>query len=111
MANIATYWQNGDTIDYKNETGAKIAAGSCVLIGAVLGVAGGDIEKDEVGALVVSGVFEIPKKAAVALTVGQRVKYTDTDGIDAATGADDAVGYAVEAADADAGTALVKLLG
>lgn len=109
MAKLATYWQRGEAIDYENATGATIPAGSCVLVGSVLGIAGCDIANGEVGPLNVEGIYEIPKKAAVALTAGQKVTYTDVDGIDAAT--DTAIGYAVEAAGASDATALVKLLG
>lgn len=111
MAKLATYWQRGEAIDYKNETGAKIPADTVLIIGSVLGVAGGDITDGEVGAVHVNGVFEIPKKATVALTAGQKVTFTDKDGIDAAGDGAVVYGYATQAAAASDATAIVKLLG
>ena len=110
MAKLATYWQRGEAIDYKNETGAKIPADTVLIIGSVLGVAGGDIADGEIGVVHVNGVFEIPKKAAVALTAGEKVTFTDKDGIDAA-GEGTVYGYATQAAAASDATAIVKLLG
>lgn len=111
MSKAATYWQRGEAIDYKNTGTATIEAGTCVIVGSVLGVAGTDIPAGEVGSLHVTGVFEIPKKASVALTAGQKVTFTDANGIDAAGSGATVFGYAVEAAAAADATALVKLLG
>ena len=43
MAKLATYWQRGEAIDYKNETAAVIPANTLLIVGSVLGVAGMDI--------------------------------------------------------------------
>ena len=126
MAKLATYWQRGEAIDYKNETAAVIPANTLLIVGSVLGVAGMDIPAGEVGSLhkVVrgllkaysdvtghEGVFEIPKKASTAVTAGAKITYTDTDGASPASGSNPVYGYAVEAAAAEAATVLVKLLG
>lgn len=109
MAKTAVYCQKGDAIDYKNSTEEMIAANTVVIIGKRMGVAGGDILPGEIGTLHMTGVFEIPKKASVALAAGDLVVFTDADGIDKATS--DVMGYAVEAAASEAATARVKLLG
>lgn len=111
MAKLATYWQRGEAIDYKNETGAAIPANTLLIVGSVLGVAGTDIPVGEVGSLHVEGVFEIPKKASTAVTAGAKITYTDADGASPASGSNPVYGYAVEAAAAEAATVLVKLLG
>lgn len=106
---IAKYVQTGEALDYTNSTDARIPANSVVLIGKHIGIAAGDIEPGALGALHVAGVFEIQKKAGVALTMGQGITYTDADGIDAAD--TDAMGYAVADAGADDPAAAVKLIG
>lgn len=109
MAKTATYIQHGEALDYQNTTEAMIPAGTVILLGKRMGVAGGDIQPGEVGALHVVGVFEITKKAGVELAAGDNVVFTDADGIDKAS--TDVMGYAVEAAAAADETVKVKLLG
>lgn len=69
----ATYWQRGETIDYKNETEDPIEAGTLVSLGYIVGVAASDIPAGEIGALHIEGVFSIPKDAGTSLTIGDRV--------------------------------------
>ena len=109
MAKTAVYWQKGESLDYTNPTETLIPANTVVLLGERLGVAGTDIPAGETGSLHMTGVFEIPKKAGVALAAGDPVTFTEADGIDKASKG--SVGYAVQAAGADAATAFVKLLG
>lgn len=109
MAKTATYIQRGETLDFRNSTETAIPAGTVVLFGDRMGVAGGEIAAGGSGALHVVGVFDIPKKTGVALEMGEAVVYTEENGIDKAT--DKAMGYAVSAATAEASTAIVKLLG
>lgn len=112
MSKLASYWQRGESLDYQNNTEALIPAGACVLVGTVLGVAAEDIPAGGFGALHVEGVYEIPKKAEVAIKAGAKVTYTEDNGIDAVSDTTTTVvGYAVENADASAATAMVKLLG
>ena len=85
MAKTATYIQRGETLDYKNSTDAAILAGTVVLFGDRIGVAGGEIPAGAVGDLHVVGVFEIPKKTGVKLEMGEAVVYTEENGIDKAT--------------------------
>ncbi len=109
MANKAVYIQRGEALDYENSTEALIEAGTVLLFGKRIAVAGGDIPAGETGAVHVTGVFEIPKKASVALAVGDNVAYTERDGIDKAEA--DVMGYVVEAAAAEDDTVKVKILG
>ena len=104
----AAYWQRGEALDYKNTTEEKIEADTVVVLGKHIGVAGGDIYPGETGSLHMVGVFEIQKKAGVAINAGDDIAYTE-EGIDKAAGT--VMGYAIEAAVADAATIKVKLLG
>ena len=61
----AMYEMRGEALDYKNETNADIKAGDIVTLGNKrIAVAGSDIDKNEVGAVHVTGVFAMPKKTA-----------------------------------------------
>ena len=98
-------------MDYLNETGAAIPAGTVLKLGTHIGVAGTDIPPEGVGSVHMVGVFKIEKKSGTVLAVGDPVKFDDEEGIDKDTGGTATVGYAVEAAEADELTAFVKLLG
>lgn len=105
----ATYWQRGETLDYKNNTSATIEANTIIVIGKRIGVIGTTIYPGEKGSLHVSGIYSIPKTADVEIALGANV-YFDGTAI-TTTETDTPAGYAVEAAAADAATVLVKLLG
>lgn len=109
MTKTANYIQRGESIDYLNTTEELIPAGAVVLLGSRIGVAGGEIPAGSVGALHMEGVFEIQKKAGVALAAGDEIVFTNEDGVDKA--ADKSMGYAVRASGSDEATATVKLLG
>lgn len=114
----ATYWQRGETLDYKNGTDKKIEANTIISFSGHIGVAGTDILPGELGSLHVMGVFEIPKTATTAIEMGAAV-YFDGTGItdaedDGATSNPTAyplAGYAAQAAAAADTVILVKLAG
>lgn len=114
----ATYWQRGETLDYTPEK--AVENGEVVSLGTRIGVAGGDIKAGELGHLHVVGVFEMPKAASTAITMGATVYYdvaNDKITTTASTGSGDTkvdnipAGYAAAAAGANDATVLVKLLG
>ena len=124
----ATYWQRGEAIDYTNSGDSKINAGTILVIGARVGVAGCDIAPGAVGSVHMEGVFEVPKEYAAsdkALTLGQEVQWDNSNsyfkaavamvvgtGGDAGkvTTAPSAVnGYVVKAASSADQTVLVKI--
>ena len=109
MAKMAVYLQSGDALDFRNNTESVIPAGTVVLIGKHMGVAGCDIPAGGLGSIHVTGVFEIPKKASVELKAGDNVVFTEEEGIDKATA--DVMGYAVASAAASEATVKVKLVG
>ena len=78
----ATYFQRGEAIDYVNSGDSKIAAGTILLFGSRLAVAGCDIPAGEAGSLFVTGVFRMPKEYAAsdkALTAGQNVQWDNSN--------------------------------
>lgn len=112
-ATKATYWQRGETIDFKNAGDTIIPANTIVKIGARIGVAGTDINPGEVGTLHVAGVFKM-EKVTGEITVGAEV-YLDADGkiTTAASGESEEqntkAGFAVEAATSSDTYAIVKI--
>lgn len=120
----ATYWQRGDALDYTNGGSAKIEANEVIVFGTKIGVAGTDIAVGELGSLIISGIFEMPKDygdSGKALTAGQEVYWDAVNGcIKAAVAqvvAEGAVtteasavhGFAVAAAASADQTALIKI--
>ncbi|MDH1765152.1 DUF2190 family protein [Comamonas aquatica] len=67
--------QPGKVLDYVNTTGAAIASGSVVVVGALLGVALVDIPVGATGSVAVDGVFSVPKVAGAAIGQGAPVVF------------------------------------
>lgn len=105
---MATYFQRGEALDYTNGTANKIAAGTVVVYGDRIGVAGCDIAAGETGSIHVEGVFEMPLSDAAGMTAGAAV-YWDGTGITATASTNTPAGYAAAAAAAGAATVLVKI--
>lgn len=107
---MATYIQRGETLDYLNTTGGTIKLGDIVKLGTRAGVAGDDIPAGEIGAVHVTGVYEMPKAASEALAVGDTL-YLNAAGAATKTKAELTVvlGYAVAAAQAADATCRVRL--
>lgn len=105
----ANFFQRGESIDYVNAGSAKIDAGTIVLLGVRLGVAGCDIAPGETGSLHVEGVFEIPK-ASGAITAGAPVYWDATNSVVTTTSTNNTLcGYAVAAAASGDTAALIKI--
>ncbi|MBQ9090932.1 MAG: DUF2190 family protein [Anaerotignum sp.] len=106
----AKYWHKGNSIDYVNGTDAVIEAGTVVVIGSHIGVAGTDLAPGEAGSLVMEGVFKIPKGGA-DIAAGDEVYFNADSGEITKESTDVPAGYATEAAAASATEVLVKLAG
>lgn len=106
----ATYFQRGESLDYLNATTEKIEAFSVIEVVSRIGVAGDDIGAGEIGAVAVSGVFEIPKTDVTAIPMGTLVFYDGT-GITATETGNTPAGYAAAEAAAGDKSIIVKLLG
>lgn len=106
----AEFWQRGEALDYQNETSATIKAGTIVVFGTQLGVAGTDIEPHTTGSVHVGGVWEIKKTASGEIAMGAKV-YFDGTGITTTASSNTEAGYAAAKAAASDTTVLVKLRG
>ncbi len=101
----ADYVQHGDAVDY--QPGVDVAAGTVVVVGDLVGVTKRDIVANTLGALAVTGVFDIAKEAGggVTFTVGDHAYWDDTNDVVVTTdggGANKSLGaVVVDAADND----------
>lgn len=105
----ARFRQDGNSIDYT--AAADVKFGDVVVLGSRVGIAGSDIKKGETGALIMEGVFEIPKAADAAIDAGAEVYFSADNGTASTTNTDTDAGYAVEAAAAADTFVRVKLRG
>jgi predicted RecA/RadA family phage recombinase len=106
----ATYWQRGESLDYRNTMTKTIDAGTVVALKSRIGVIGGDILPGEMGTVHMTGVFEITKTDANEIPMGTLV-FFDGTGITATAGTDTPAGYAATDAAAGDNSIIVKLLG
>ena len=106
----ASFWQRGETLDYKNSGAAVIEANTIIEFGTRVGIAGMDIAPGETGSLHVSGVFEFPKAASIDVTAGAEVYLDASSGnITTTSTSNTKAGFAVEEAGAADTTVLVKI--
>ena len=105
----ARYVQRGESIDYIPE--ADVAAGDIIKIGNLVGVAKLDIKAGELGALALTGVYEVAKSSGVAFAAGMEVGWSAADRKAVAAGASGTVkiGHAVALTGASDATVLVRL--
>ncbi len=108
----ARFIHDGSSIDYT--PAADVTAGDVVVQGDLIGIAKLDIAADALGALAVTGVFDVPKTAGVgeAIAAGAKVYWDVADGIaktDDEAGANKYLGKVVAAAGDTATTVRVRL--
>ena len=105
----ARYVQRGDAIDHTPM--ADVAAGDMVVLGKLVGVAKLDIKAGELGALALTGVYEVTKNSGVAFAAGMEVGWNPTDRKAVAAGAAGSVkiGHAVALTGAADPTVFVRL--
>ncbi len=104
----ARYVQRGESIDYTPET--DVAAGDVILMGKLRGIAKLDIKAGELGALALTGVYEMPKGDLV-VNVGDILGWSASEKkiVAASTSGCTKIGFAVAASAAGDATALVLL--
>jgi predicted RecA/RadA family phage recombinase len=100
--------QPGEVIDHT--PGSAVSSGDVVVMGVRVGIALADIEAGAVGAVQVSGVFELPKLSTDVIAQGALVYWDTTPGeITVVVGSNVVAGYAVAAAGNGVTTCKVKL--
>ena len=106
----ARYVQRGDAIDYTPT--ADVAAGDVVVLSSKLvGVAKLDIKAGELGALALTGVYEMAKAAGVAFALGSEVAWdrTNRKAVAPGTSGSAKIGHAVALTGASDATGFVRL--
>lgn len=106
----ATYWQRGESLDYKNTTDAIIEENTIIDIGTRVGITGTYINPGETGSLHVCGVYEMPKADSEAIAFGAAVYFNGTI-VTTTAESNTPAGYAAAKAEAADSVVLVKLLG
>lgn len=104
------YSYEGNTLNYRNETGADIEYCDVLSLTTCIGVAQCDIPMGELGAVRVAGVFELPAAAADVFEVGASIYWDTTAGTVTATETGNTpCGFVAEAKKAGSTVALVKI--
>lgn len=104
------YVQEGKTLDYKNSGSSAIAYGDVVLMGSLLGVAESDIPAGGLGAVSVSGVYELPSDTGTAYAQGDVLYWDATNSKVTKTSTNNtACGHAAAAKASAAASALVRI--
>ena len=102
--------QEGKALDYYNDGGAAIAYGDVVLMGELLGVAECDIPVGGLGAVSISGVYEMPADTGTAYAQGDAL-YWDASNkrVTKTSDSNTACGHAAAAKTSSAARALVRI--
>jgi predicted RecA/RadA family phage recombinase len=102
--------QPGNVLDHS--PAAAVASGAVVVIGARVGVALADIAANATGSLQVTGVFQLPKKAADTIAQGALVYWDATNSqITTTASGNTLAGFAANAAAASVTSVNVKING
>lgn len=104
----AAYVQKGGALDYKNASEEKIEAGTMLVVGSCVGVAGTDILPGEIGSIHVEGVFEVTKADKEEIKMGTVLYFTES-GLTKTADANVCSGYAAADASASDTTVQVKI--
>ena len=105
----AEYRQPGNNLDYYNDTDAVIYFGTVIPLESSIGVAGTNIDPGDTGALLITGVFKMPKDNS-NIKFGDAVYYdADADVITTTVESNVRAGIAATTAGATAGTVDVKI--
>ena len=106
----ARYIQRGDAVDYTPMN--DVAAGDVVALGTkFFGVAKLDIKAGELGALALTGVYEVAKNSGVAFAAGMEVGWdaANKKAVAAGTSGSVKIGHAVALTSAVETTVFVRL--
>ncbi len=105
----ARFVQRGDAIDHTPKT--AVAAGDVVVIGKLVGVAKLDIAAGELGALALTGVYEVNKATGTAFEAGAEVGWDAAAkaAVSAAASGAVKIGHVVADAGAAGTTVLVRI--
>lgn len=105
----AVFCQNGENIDFINNTDIEINACDIVNLSYKIAVAGGTIPVGETGTVITTGVFKLPKSTASAINNGVPVFFDTDKGVICEDKTKVPAGITVAAATASDATVLVDI--
>lgn len=108
---MRAYIQPGKTLDWLNNTAAKVLSGQTVRWGSFIGISTGDIEVGTVGTIDVSGVYKVAKLPAAVIANGDALAFRPSTGQwlpESASAAGDVIGGAIAVEAAINGATVVK---
>lgn len=107
---MKNFVQEGNTLDYTNAISAAITSGAMFLLVDTVAVACTDIANPGTGAIALEGIFTIPKAAPLAIVVGDKLYWDDTNKVLNKTASGNTfAGFAASVAASAATTVNVKL--
>ncbi|WP_371055741.1 DUF2190 family protein [Rhodosalinus sp. K401] len=105
---MKNFIQTGDTLTIPAP--AAVTSGAVVIAGGLVGIAATDAESGADVAIATAGVFDLPKEAALEITLGDAVYWDADPGVVTTTATDNtALGVAVAGALAAASSVRVKI--
>ncbi|RDC67746.1 DUF2190 family protein [Rhodovulum sp. 12E13] len=108
---MRNYLQNGHIVRVTTPTGG-IASGDALIVGNIFGIAAYSSAEGDPVELSTTGVFQLPKASATALTVGARVAWDSTaKQVNTPAAGRFPIGVAVEAAGSGVTSVAVRLDG
>lgn len=105
---MASYIQQGDTINFTNNTSKDIFYGDVIKIGSRVGIAATNIPIGAIGTLSIVGVYEILAVKTEEFKVGDKL-YLNEEGLITKTVGDIYVGFAVEDKAQSSSLSIVKI--
>lgn len=108
---MRNFVMSGDYIDLAVPYAAGVTAGQGMLVGALFAVAQVDGVQNAVVNCITEGVFDLTKEPSLAITVGARVFWDNTNRrVTTASTGNFAIGHAIVAAGASDATARVRVV-
>ena len=109
---MKNFVQSGNTIT-ATAPGGGVTSGDGLVIGSLFGIASGDAAEGADVELVMTGVFDLPKKAGDTVTAGAKIYWDESDSEATITSGSDAmlIGAAIAAAGGGAATVRTRLNG
>jgi predicted RecA/RadA family phage recombinase len=74
---MKNYIQNGDMITVTAPVGG-VTSGQCLLVGSLFGIVAASAAEGEAVEIATTGVFDLPKDAAMVIDPGDRIAWDDT---------------------------------
>jgi predicted RecA/RadA family phage recombinase len=106
---MTNYVQAGETLPFTNITSNPVSSGDLVVVGALIGVAAGDVAAGDDGEMETEGVFTLPKASASEDIGAGDLLYEDDGEVTGTPGTDSKPLVGAAVADSGSGVATVRV--